>query len=79
WVEIQDPQSGNIFYANPHTGECSWEEPMNAHIKPRDPTGEWWELFDETHGLPYYYNTYTGQTEWLRPEVGTVIPLHALQ
>jgi hypothetical protein len=47
--------------------------------KPRDPAGEWWELFDETHGLPYYYNTFTGQTDWIRPEVGTIIPLHALQ
>ncbi|RKP10231.1 Rho GTPase activation protein [Thamnocephalis sphaerospora] len=68
WVEIEDPVSGNIFYANPATGECSWEQPVNADIKPRDPTGEWWELFDETHGLPYYYNTHTGQTDWLRPE-----------
>ncbi|RUS26185.1 hypothetical protein BC938DRAFT_471108 [Jimgerdemannia flammicorona] len=79
WVEITDPQSGNQFFANPVSGECSWERPLNAIIKPKDPSGEWWELWDENHKLPYYYHTASGQTEWLKPEFGTVIPLVKIQ
>ncbi|RUS18343.1 hypothetical protein BC937DRAFT_88864 [Endogone sp. FLAS-F59071] len=79
WVEIIDPQSGNQFYANPITGECSWDKPPKAIIKPRDPNGEWWELWDDNHKLPYYYHTTSGQTEWLRPENGTVLPLVKIQ
>ncbi|KAJ3180906.1 hypothetical protein HDU87_001552 [Geranomyces variabilis] len=80
FVEITDPQTGRTFFANLTTGECSWNRPENARVKPRDNSGiEWWELFDDNHKLPYYYNTKTGETEWMRPAIGTIIPLSAIQ
>jgi hypothetical protein len=30
WVEVRDPQSGKVFFANAKTGDCSWEKPENA-------------------------------------------------
>ncbi|KAI8814450.1 Rho GTPase activation protein [Cladochytrium replicatum] len=51
FVEITDPQTGKTFFANILTGECTWDKPQNAKVKPKDPNGEWWELFDENHKL----------------------------
>lgn len=79
WIEIVDPQSNNIIYANPVTGECSWEKPAGIFIKPREPGGEWWELFDVKNELPYYYNTETKATVWARPKQGLIIPLAKIQ
>ncbi|KAI9297276.1 hypothetical protein K502DRAFT_301114 [Neoconidiobolus thromboides FSU 785] len=79
WVEIMDPQSHNIIYANPVTGECSWERPKKGFIKERSPEGEWWELFDKKHKLPYYYNTVSKKTVWVRPKSGLIIPLTKIQ
>ncbi|KAJ9088740.1 hypothetical protein DSO57_1020145 [Entomophthora muscae] len=77
WVEIVDPQSNNIIFVNPETGECTWEKPEGVQLK--NPDGEWWELFDQKHSLPYYYNTDTRQTVWVRPKVGLIIPLAKIQ
>ena len=30
WVAIQDPNSGQTYYANQSTGESSWEPPVAA-------------------------------------------------
>ncbi|CAG8561530.1 10944_t:CDS:10 [Dentiscutata erythropus] len=79
WVEITDPHTNDIFYANPQTGECAWEKPSSSLLHQKDPTGEWWELWDDNHQLPYYYHTASGQTEWIRPETGTIIPLTKIQ
>ncbi|RIB02959.1 hypothetical protein C2G38_2255281 [Gigaspora rosea] len=79
WVEITDPHTNDIFYANPQTGECAWEKPSNSILHQKDPTGEWWELWDDNHQLPYYYHTISGQTEWARPDSGTIIPLTKIQ
>ncbi|ORX96660.1 hypothetical protein K493DRAFT_336817 [Basidiobolus meristosporus CBS 931.73] len=79
WVEIKDPQSTEIYYANPITGECAKNMPSNALLHSNDPNGEWWELYDEQNDLNYYYNTLTGQTEWLRPETGPIVPLSTIQ
>ncbi|KAI3639330.1 hypothetical protein MIR68_002860 [Amoeboaphelidium protococcarum] len=80
WVEILDPQSRKIFYANTISGECCWEKPSNVQVTARDPNvEEWWELFDNNHKLPYYFNTKTGQTEWVKPAAAYVISLIALQ
>ncbi|KAJ3412729.1 hypothetical protein HDV05_000299 [Chytridiales sp. JEL 0842] len=50
--QITDPQTGKMFYANLVTGECAWEPPASAIIRPQDPNViEWWELFDEVHKL----------------------------
>ena len=81
WVEIIDPSTKSVFYANPMTGDCSWDRPKTGRVRPKDPNGEWWELFDEKHQLNYYYNTVTGVTDWKKPAAAnaTVIPLHVIQ
>ncbi|KAJ2567230.1 hypothetical protein IW140_004578 [Coemansia sp. RSA 1813] len=77
WLELYDPQTGRVVYANTVTGQCSWTRPA-SHISPRDPNGEWWELVDEDTGVPYYYNSTTGATEWDAPDDATVVPFHTL-
>lgn len=80
FVEILDPQSGKLVYANIVTGECSFTKPENAEIQQRNlDEDEWWELFDNNHKLPYYYNTKTMLTDWNRPTTGIIIPLVAIQ
>jgi protein transport protein SEC31 len=34
WVTIQDPSSGQIYYANQNTGESSWDPPIAAAPAP---------------------------------------------
>ncbi|KAJ2162719.1 hypothetical protein GGF46_000444 [Coemansia sp. RSA 552] len=77
WLELFDPQTGRVVYANIVTGKCSWTRPT-AEIAARDPRGEWWELADDETGVPYYYNSTTGATEWDAPTDATVVPIHAL-
>ncbi|KAJ1824533.1 hypothetical protein LPJ60_000676 [Coemansia sp. RSA 2675] len=77
WLELFDPQTSRVVYANTVTGQCSWARP-NSTIAARDPNGEWWELVDEETGVPYYYNSTTGATEWDPPDCATIVPFHAL-
>ncbi|KAJ2114028.1 hypothetical protein IW146_003412 [Coemansia sp. RSA 922] len=67
WLELFDPQTSRVVYANTVTGHAA-----------RDPKGEWWELVDEETGVPYYYNSTTGATEWDPPDCATIVPFHAL-
>lgn len=32
WVEIREPRSGDLMYANIKTGECLWEAPAAAKV-----------------------------------------------
>ena len=32
WVEIREPRSGDLMYANVRTGECLWEAPSSAKV-----------------------------------------------
>ena len=32
WIEIIDPQSSALFFANLRTGECVWDRPVNAVV-----------------------------------------------
>ena len=32
WVEIREPRSGDLMYANIRTGECLWEAPTAAKV-----------------------------------------------
>ncbi|KAJ1865490.1 hypothetical protein LPJ78_002664 [Coemansia sp. RSA 989] len=77
WLELFDPQTRRVVYANIVTGQCSWTRPTSP-IAARDPRGEWWELVDDETGVPYYYNSTTGATEWEVPADATVVPFHAL-
>jgi protein transport protein SEC31 len=32
WMELQDPTSGQIYYANQSTGEVTWDRPQASHV-----------------------------------------------
>jgi hypothetical protein len=36
WIKVRDPLSGRLYYANPTTGESSWESPF-AGVAPSAP------------------------------------------
>lgn len=78
WVEILDPRSGELMFANIRTGECLWEPPSSAKVK-KSNTNQWWELYDETTRRYYYYNAHTKQTEWRKPKESDIITLAKLQ
>jgi hypothetical protein len=80
WVVLSDPLTQCTFYANPSTGDCSWDPPIGAMVIPRRLEGEWWELTDEKRGgRKYYYHTGKGGTQWTRPVGELVIPLGMIQ
>ncbi|KAI7856711.1 hypothetical protein BDC45DRAFT_502115 [Circinella umbellata] len=73
WVEVSDPSTKLVYYANPSTGECLWQEkPTAGSIKPPNPNGDWWELWDDKNQLPYYYHTELNLTQWNKPEEDVV-------
>ncbi|GMT27849.1 hypothetical protein PFISCL1PPCAC_19146, partial [Pristionchus fissidentatus] len=80
WVEINEPQSQQRMYANLESGECSWDLPEGAKLRPSNDR-QWWELFDERTNRFYYYNAKTKATVWKRPQVADkdIIPLTKLQ
>ncbi|KAJ3365040.1 hypothetical protein GGF31_008839 [Allomyces arbusculus] len=79
WVPITDPTSGELFYANPATGECAWDRTPNMSVM--DFTGQevWWMLHDERNQIPYYYNTVSAVTQWEYPPGGIVVSLINIQ
>lgn len=82
WVLITDPITSTTFYANPSTGDCTWDPPNGAFILPQQAEGEFWELSDEKRGgRKYYYHTGTGTVQWQKPEGPNklVIPLGVIQ
>ncbi|XP_028399778.1 rho GTPase-activating protein 39-like [Dendronephthya gigantea] len=78
WVEIREPRSGDLMYANIKTGECLWEAPTSAKVK-KTSTNQWWELYDDKTRRYYYYNAHTKQTEWRKPKESDIITLAKLQ
>ncbi|CAF3677552.1 unnamed protein product [Rotaria socialis] len=78
WVQIIEPKSKDIMYANLVTGECVWEAPPGARIKRTD-ENQWWELFDASTKRNYYYNAKSQRTVWQRPPGADIIPLAKLQ
>lgn len=79
WVEIIEPRTRDVMYANLKTGECVWDPPEDVEIK-RSNDNQWWELFDmyDTHRF-YYYNVASQTTVWHRPLNCDIIPLAKLQ
>nr|VZI13518.1 unnamed protein product [Spirometra erinaceieuropaei] len=43
WVELLDPESKKVIFANLESGEVLWEAPSNAKVKPLS-DNQWWEL-----------------------------------
>ncbi|GMR52950.1 hypothetical protein PMAYCL1PPCAC_23145 [Pristionchus mayeri] len=80
WVEIIEPQSQQKMYANLETGDCSWDLPDRARLRPTNDR-QWWELFDSRTNRYYYYNAKTKATVWKKPQVADtdIIPLAKLQ
>lgn len=78
WVEILEPESKQKMYANITTGDCLWNPPSGAPVKPCH-ENQWWELVDASSTRQYYYNAYSHNTVWERPNGGDIIPLAKLQ
>ncbi|KAL7415284.1 hypothetical protein BDY24DRAFT_382457 [Mrakia frigida] len=80
WVTLQDLATNAIFFANPRTGECSWQPPNGVYVLPIPPTGQWWCLNDpQRSNLPYFYHTLSRETRWIKPDVPLIIPLASIQ
>ncbi|ORZ35798.1 hypothetical protein BCR44DRAFT_35437 [Catenaria anguillulae PL171] len=79
WVPIRDPESGDTFYANPDTGECTWDLLPGMLVMDGGGHEIWWQLFDERTSTPYYYSTASAQTQWPRPTTGLVVNLINIQ
>eukprot|EP00128_Syssomonas_multiformis_P019006 Colp12_sorted_trinity150504_noHs@1554 len=78
WVEIHEPQTHKVMYANVETGDLFLEPPPNTYVKKAD-SNQWWELVDENYGRTYYYNTTTQATVWTKPAIGDIISLAKIQ
>jgi hypothetical protein len=70
WLAFEDPDSGEIYFANEVTGELTWDRPK---IKQPEndfddglPPG-WIALEDADSGETYYLNEVTMATTWDRP------------
>ncbi|OLY84211.1 Rho GTPase-activating protein 39 [Smittium mucronatum] len=68
WYQVFEPDSENILYVNPDSGECSMVYPQTGIVEKRDPQEIWWELIDDTTGFPYYFNSKILETVWIPPD-----------
>ncbi|KAL7543111.1 hypothetical protein ACHAWF_009460 [Thalassiosira exigua] len=81
WMTLEDPDSGDTYYANEETGETTWERPTltlpktmtvevdnDSEVDKGDqlPPG-WIALEDADSGDTYYLNEKTMETTWDRP------------
>nr|CDS15206.1 rho GTPase activating protein 39 [Echinococcus granulosus] len=78
WVELLEPSSQKVIFANLESGEIRWDSPPDAQVRPLA-SEQWWELYDMNTQRHYYHNVRSGRTEWHRPSSGDVIPLSNLQ
>ncbi|KAL9179415.1 hypothetical protein ACHAXT_008705 [Thalassiosira profunda] len=83
WIALEDPDSGDTYFANEETGESTWDRPsMNLlpQSMPEDGSNasgsvldnddlppDWVALEDADSGDTYYLNQVTNQTTWDRP------------
>ncbi len=82
WTEMQDEDTGTVYYVNKHTGESQWGKPdgfdgqwlfeadtaaMVARSRLRKNAGLWQEYFDEEAQCAYYYNTDTAESQFRAP------------
>ena len=59
WMELFDPTSNKVYYANTITNEVQWKRPVIPD--------KWYESIDASTGLPYYSNFETGETSQILP------------
>ena len=88
WVEIVEPKSKTIIYANLESGVCAKHPPNGVSvIKAEEFSDHWWELYDKRTGKYYYYNPKQQKTAWTKPSVNgsvdsrriLIIPVSKLQ
>ncbi|XXQ34278.1 WW domain-containing protein [Plasmodiophora brassicae] len=60
WIELYDPSAGLPYYANPSTGETSWERPAGVTF-PVNGT-DWRTCIDAETQTTYWYNVGTKET-----------------
>ncbi|KAG2948785.1 hypothetical protein PC117_g5747 [Phytophthora cactorum] len=85
WQEFLDEASGQLYYYNPKTGECSWEPPSGdspgvVESLQSVATAEsaaigassWVMYIDPASQAPYYVNVETLATSWEQPDSFTV-------
>jgi hypothetical protein len=63
WVVAIDPESGEEYFVNTHTGEAQWERPVEL----MQATPGWVVAVDPESGEEYFVNTHTGEAQWERP------------
>lgn len=67
WGAYQDDQ-GRTYYANPMTGETSWDPPAPAVVLPDG----WTAHQDPETGKTFYANVTTGESSWEPPSAPAV-------
>jgi hypothetical protein len=71
WTEVDDG-TGNVYYHNITTGECTWEKPQGFGEAAQG-EDSWVEQKDEG-GTSYYLNTRTGETSWTKVSGAAATP-----
>ncbi|KAK1939146.1 Rho GTPase-activating protein 27 [Phytophthora citrophthora] len=90
WQEFLDEASGQLYYYNTKTGECSWELPASdspgvVESLQSSATAEseaigaspWIMYIDPASQAPYYVNVETLATSWEKPDDFVVAELNA--
>ena len=82
WTEMEDEETGTVYYTNMHTSESQWEKPSGFdgqwlfeedtndlvnRSRVRKNAGLWQEYYDETARTAYYYNTDTAESQFSPP------------
>ncbi|KAG7381483.1 hypothetical protein PHYPSEUDO_005986 [Phytophthora pseudosyringae] len=70
WQEFLDEASGQLYYYNTRTGECSWDSPGVVESLQSVATAEsaWIMYIDPASQAPYYVNVETLATSWEQPD-----------
>lgn len=71
WVELQDADSGKVFFYNTHTKAITWDEPLDYTSWKENCITDYlkttmWRI-RENKGRTFYYNKQTNKSQWDRP------------
>ena len=72
WVELQDEETGKVFFYNTHTKAITWDEPVDYKSWKENCITDYlkttmWRV-RENKGRTFYYNKETNKSQWDRPE-----------
>eukprot|EP01138_Halocafeteria_seosinensis_P012793 gb/GECG01013069.1/.p1 GENE.gb/GECG01013069.1/~~gb/GECG01013069.1/.p1 ORF type:complete len:1900 (+),score=251.56 gb/GECG01013069.1/:1-5700(+) len=69
WRPLQDAATGDYFWYNTVTGECSWEVPEGVDPEAvKHAEWPWEQYFDENSQRPFWHNPLTNVSTWKNPE-----------